>query len=873
MIKILKRHVCLCALTTSVFFSVHHIDVNAKAQGASSCNSYGTSEGYGRVDLSNTDFLESLKLDSIEAVIVKNCEKIVLKAGKETNSRSGETLQFKKSISIMPEVVADQKAVTALKNVSVTGNGKKTRNGKKVDGHHNGIMHAVLGVKQGGSLLVKDSKVDVSNIYGLVGESTPVVFSSDKSLLDPQNISQVFVEGSNITIKGHKARGLYFLGGLSDDEYLEGELRSMLGEFSFKNSTLTVPNGTAFYVDDARRYPYIKVTEKSRIFADLLLEAKSNSILGIEADNSFLVGGARVDTSSYGEVLLSNGSQWTVTLGTKHKGSQPTDSSISGIKLTDSSLVFKKPKNGNYQTLHVLGTDGYKTSNDYYVAEGNAHLFVNAHLNMDSKNIEADKLLIYSDVAGKTKVHVVDASADSKKSKSRSHSQDEQKDIQSVSIVQVYGNAAEDSFKLAHGYVALRGAPYVYRLRAYGPGSSPEKAKYKHRLVTQTLGNSNGDFWDFRLEAQYVKRSSHRSSTKLTKKVFRYRAPRSVGSHADHNSIVANSEAPVLHSDRGVRAVVPQVPIYLLLPNALFQAGLMDISSQNAQMGTLRTAVGGLLEKSENSAFFVRGYGGSQRYVSDLSALEYGFGGNLHYNAVEAGFLLTTFESAHHTTTFGVMGTYGKMSLQPRDVVESKKTAFDKWSVTAYGSMQHDTGFYLDGLLSYGLFQGDILTLARGKTATLKGNPLSASLIGGKAFMTGYKGLIFDPQVQVIYQNLQFDKASDIDGFDIEMGKLDQWVGRVGGRLTKTLAASEKGHVFSFSGKLHLVHSFGEKQFVHFKDAFPLSAFGSSLDAGLAVNAQLSPKFAVHGNVIYQHKLSKAGFSGASFSAGFRYRF
>ncbi len=54
---------------------------------------------------------------------------------------------------------------------------------------------------------------------------------------------------------------------------------------------------------------------------------------------------------------------------------------------------------------------------------------------------------------------------------------------------------------------------------------------------------------------------------------------------------------------------------------------------------------------------------------------------------------------------------------------------------------------YIDVLFSYGLFKGDVLTQARGKTATLKETPLSASLIAGKSFMTGHKGVIFDPQV------------------------------------------------------------------------------------------------------------------------------
>ncbi|WP_082252239.1 autotransporter outer membrane beta-barrel domain-containing protein [Bartonella henselae] len=337
--------------------------------------------------------------------------------------------------------------------------------------------------------------------------------------------------------------------------------------------------------------------------------------------------------------------------------------------------------------------------------------------------------------------------------------------------------------------------------------------------------------------------------------------------------VLAEGAGGFVLPERVVRSVVPQVPTYLLLPNNLFHVGLMDIGDQNKQLETLRMSAGGMLEVYENPALFLRGYGGHYRYASDLSALEYGYGGHLRYNAVKAGILLKTIESADNVVSFGVMGSYGKLSLQPKNVEHSEESTFDKWSITAYSTLQHDAGFYVDGLLSYGLFKGDVVTLARGKTATLKSKPLSVSLTGGQSFATGYEGFVVDPQVQVVYQNLQFDKARDIDNFDVEMGKLDQWVARVGGRLSKSPTGSEGISATSLYGKLYLVHGFRKKQSVHFKDAFQLGAFGSSLEAGLGFNTRLSPKFALHGDVVYQQKLTKAGFSGASFSGGLRYQF
>ncbi len=58
--------------------------------------------------------------------------------------------------------------------------------------------------------------------------------------------------------------------------------------------------------------------------------------------------------------------------------------------------------------------------------------------------------------------------------------------------------------------------------------------------------------------------------------------------------------------------------------------------------------------------------------------------------------------------------------------------------------------------------------------------------------MIGDEGFVVDPQVQVVYQYLQFNEAYDVDGFEINMGKPDYWLMRVGGRLTKTFALAEK---------------------------------------------------------------------------------
>lgn len=880
MTNVLKRHVYLCAFTTSVLFFVHNVDVSAQEE--ASCSSLFKSYSCHAVDAAKTvegseqEYVKGLDASFKNVVSMSQSNNTVIELKKnekrKDSSRISGTLEFNKSEKITSAVIVSKDEKSSFKKLSVTGNGEKKK------GKSGKISQSVFGVKQGGFLFVDDGKVRVTEAHGIAIESAEPIFQERSLELRDNSMSLVTLENSEIILKGHGAHGLHFRGNPSQYKYQEGELLTSLGEVRLKKTALHVPDGTAIYSDDARRYPYIIASEGSRIFANRLLDVKNNSFVALDAYASFLAGGTQVEKGSYGGIELFNKSQWTVrasknALGKKGKDPYFADSAVSFVRLINSSILFNKPQNGYYQRLHVGSIEDQ--SSDYaYIAGGDARLYVNAHLdtNGTSKDVKADTLVIYGDVYGKTKVYIVNPSVALEKGKTLS----KKGDRHDTSIIQVYGKAAEDSFKLATNYVALRGAPYRYSLRAYGPTSSLGKAKGENKLAKGKSVGYNGDFWDYRLEAEYVQRSSHNAQLKtaqLKNDTPQRRVMRSLNVHAHRNNVVTSHDASAHYLEESVKAVVPQVPTYLSMPNALFQADLMDINNYNKQLETLRATAEALGVNGKSSAFFAQGYGGSYRYVSDLSELEYGYSGNLNYNALEASGLLNATEDTHHTLSFGIMGSYGKISLQPQDVGESKKSTFDKWSVTAYGSMQHDAGFYIDGLFSYGFFKGDVLTQARGKTTTLKGTPLSASVIAGKSFMTGHKGLIFDPQVQVVYQNLRFDKASDIDGFDIEMGKLDQWLARIGGRLTKTLAASEEGYIVSFNGRLHLTNSFGGKQRVQFGDEFQLGTFGSSLETGVGLKAQLSSNFALHGDVTYQHRLSKGGFLGTIFSGGLRYRF
>ncbi|WP_375681958.1 MULTISPECIES: autotransporter outer membrane beta-barrel domain-containing protein [unclassified Bartonella] len=743
-----------------------------------------------------------------------------------------------------------------LENVKITGKGDK------------GKDRAVVHMDLGGAVNLEGNIVSTGGgIHGILLEnivnSIPLQEVKDLSNEDSDSkipVTEVNMKSSSVTVNGKGSYGIYFRG---EKPWSEGgdKKEEISSEEEKAPPRLEVVNldKTEFSVlDDAALYGKnmisgaVGLVHSTLRSGNFLLKAEEGASITVLADASTLEGRTHVDKDSNAELYLGGRSKWILQQPLqKDQHEAAHDSSISLVSLMDeSSINFKRHESSSvddYQTLRI----GKGKGEVYRVRDG-ASISLNTYLNSGGalNHQKTDRVLIHGDVSGKTKlqVHGVAGSPGGYTGKGGN--------AEGISVIQVSGQAKQDSFQLEGGYVALNELPYQYKLYSYGPESEFGKASMDQRLV-----EGNGEFWDFRLESRSIDSDVQPKPDPSPKPI--------------PGPEPSPEPAPEPHPrpKPGVKAVVPQVPTYLLLPNALRHIGLMNVNNQNKRLEALRITSGGLLESRENPLFFVSGYGGNHRYTSNLSTLEYGYGGEFDYNALEAGVLLKAIENMYGSTSFGVIGAYERFSLQPLNVEQSQKSTFDKWSVTAYGGMQHDAGFYVDGLVSYGLFKGDVLTTARGKTATLKGFPLSASLTAGKTFMVGEDGFVFDPQVQVVYQYLQFNKVRDVDGFDIDLGKLHQWVGRVGGRLTKRLVATDEAQVVSFYGKLHLAHGFEGKQFVHFKDAFQLGAFGSSLETGLGFNAQLSQKFALYGDLVYQHKLTKAGFSGTSFSGGLRYHF
>ncbi|AQX20283.1 autotransporter outer membrane beta-barrel domain-containing protein [Bartonella sp. WD16.2] len=695
-------------------------------------------------------------------------------------------------------------------------------------------VHAVAGQV---GLLAQDGRIDLKNSTITIKRGAGIVFFQPQTiLLERYNTNAVTLTNTKLFVES----GVGILGPFAD------------GSVTLQNSEVRAD---------------VLVKNKAR-------PGNNNATLILTADNSTLEGGTRLlrqesnirilqqsaeDVAGYHNSKssisstalqrkiifnLHNGSKWilraskTETNAKDHMlGPVRTSlildiatrsySDLSVLNLSNSAVVFESPTEGHYQTLYVgSGTDGREI---VYNAKGHPKLFLNAQWSDDKKISEqkADHLLIKGDVTGSTTVYVNVYGDPTDAPSVRPLNQ------RGISLIQVSGQAAESSFKLANGYTTIHDSPYKYVLNAYGPTSRNGLADIKQKLpgVLSDVNPNNNDFWDFRLQNQYLPNSN-------------------------------------------IKALVPQMANYLVMPNALFSAGFTDIENQNTLLANIRTMPWEMKSNKKNS-FFLSSYGNKATLSSNRTALEYSYGADISYGAIQTGVALAALEGQSTSSYFGLLGTYGKLSFTPQNMADVKKTTLNKWTFTAYSSIQHNDGVYVNMLLSYGLLRGNISNAIIGQTASVDdAKTWGASATLGKQLATSIEGLVFEPQTQIAYQQLMFRTIKDVDKFKVDMGSPYQWSARMGGRLVKNVNQFEDGRTLSFYGKLNLISIFGDGGTIQAgKRNFQLDPIGSAIEGGIGFNAELIQNVTFHGDITYQQKLQKAGLSGAIFSGTLRYRF
>jgi len=141
-----------------------------------------------------------------------------------------------------------------------------------------------------------------------------------------------------------------------------------------------------------------------------------------------------------------------------------TDSTLSQLHLDNAHVFFDHNGTGLYQSLKIeLGILPYALD-----GKNGASITFNSLLNTGgaSANQFTDRLLINGNVLGTTLINIkeVAGSPGGLTSPGGNNLNNE-----GISLIQVSGSAAETSFALAGGHVAMGGLPYIYTLHVYGP--------------------------------------------------------------------------------------------------------------------------------------------------------------------------------------------------------------------------------------------------------------------------------------------------------------------------------------------------------------------------------------------------------------------
>ncbi len=737
---------------------------------------------------------------------------------------------FKETIGMgayEPNSSIELKGKTILRNFDIGLAAANNGTIKMINGAIDTIANKIA-AKKVALLAEVNGHIDLANASVTAKEVAGLQLTS-LSEADPDDLQKSQGNEINLTnVDVHVENGAGILVGAVVEKGIENSPAPSIGTVNLKNSKIhadmLLENGVL----------QKKIWGKeNNLWDGKEIEEISNGTFTLNTDHSTLEGRAKIAQDRNVHFDLKNKTTWTLKISKNEKDdegnlldiAQRSRSDISTLSLDNSFIVFEKPTEEHYQTLHI--GSGKPDTQAVYNASGDAKIYFNTTWSDGNASADqkTDRLLIHGNVSGSTTVYIASDLGD----KNSVVNASDPSNTGGLSLIQVSGEAKEDSFKLAKGYTTIGGEPYKYTLTGYGPTSSHGNADIAQNLFDE----KNENFWDFRLHKAFLDTGS--------------------GSGL-------------------VPALVPQTASYLVMPNALFTTGLTDMAKQNALLANIRTSVLGGEEKKQ-TGFFLYTYGSTGTLSSERGPLKYGYGADIRYAALQAGVTLAAIEQQNVTTRFGLVGTYGQMSFTPKDMQDAGKSTLDKWSLTAYSSIQHDNGFYIDTLLSYGIIKGDIGNAIIGKTAKLKNaNILSISTTVGRQFATGMEGLTFEPQAQLAYQHLTFNAIEDTDNLTIDMHNPSQWLIRVGGRLTKTLS-TENNRPMSFYGKANLIKTFGDDGTIHIGRDFDLDPMGPAIEGGVGINAQLSRNLSLHGDVSYQQKLQKTGISGASFSGGIRYQF
>ncbi|MDI9223268.1 autotransporter outer membrane beta-barrel domain-containing protein [Pantoea sp. EA-12] len=413
-----------------------------------------------------------------------------------------------------------------------------------------------------------------------------------------------------------------------------------------------------------------------------------------------------------------------------------------------------------------------------------------------------------------------------------------------ISLAQVAGNASPESFALKDGY--LGAGPWQYRLYTFAPGSTDPS----QRLVS----GSGNNYWDYRLANYYVCEDGASCPSTFITDAF--------GSGKSYDARAA---------------VVPQVPSYISAPVGLAYYTSAIIDDLHKRLGELRHEQ--TRPEGEGGEMFLRYIGSNLKYKSDQRFTDYGYDFDLDYSAVQVGGNLLRLDGEKDSLRGGLAYTRGNTRIRPDAADGYSSTTFDSDSLAFYGTWQRQSGFYLDGVLSFDWHRGETAIARQQQEAKLKAHGWTASLESGYPFDLG-DGYKLEPQAQLMYMKLNMNDFTDQDGNKVRYGDYNQTIGRLGARLDRTWTDDSQRQYTPYL-RANFYKGWGGTAETNVSSVdnpalgatFTSGHFGQMWEVGAGGTATLHKDVSLYAEADYRKEINGNGAKGWRYNLGVRWQF
>jgi outer membrane autotransporter protein len=565
----------------------------------------------------------------------------------------------------------------------------------------------------------------------------------------------------------------------------------------------------------------------------------------LNANNQILSGTLRADAGAGLAVNLNNASVYT---GTPSLGDP---SSTVAVNVNDATSAWNVTGDATVNSLRNAGTVAfgapaggvYKslTVNGNY--QGGGTVVMNTALNAGGALADqnTDRLLVKGDVSGTTTLQLNTTGAGANTNTALNNLP---VPTEGISLVQVSGNAGSNAFTLAGGYVAANGSPFQYRMFAYGPGQT---------AASQSLvGDGNLD-WDYRLQTAYLDANGNPVPG----------APPAGGGGTGDGGNGGDG------GGGGRPAVVAQASSALVAPLALQNYGATVMNSLTRRLGDIRSD--NTAEPGDHAEMFSRVIGASSSYRTNRDFDDYGYDFHQDIQALQIGGNWLHLADQNQSLRLGAAVTIGSTSVRPKTPdVESSKFRLNTRSVALTGTWQHKSGWYVDGVLSVGSYNGDIETDKSSSAGRIQGTSLEASVEAGKAFSLD-NGLVVEPQLQLMSQSFRLDNHVDVDGVDTRWDSPTFLTARAGVKVSMPMAST---HSWTPYVAANMLQTWGGTSDAKLADtSFSPGRIGTAVQLQVGATGAITKQLSIYGTVSGQQRVGGYGMNSVDANVGVRYLF